>query len=86
MTSTPCRLEGAKVHAQAVFDQVVDVDDFLDAGHFGVILLHGHDLVDVLDVPAERIQLLDRRRLVGQEMFGELGQIRQAPACPWGRW
>ena len=33
-----------------ILDQLGHLDLFLDAGHLGVILLHGHDLFDVVDV------------------------------------
>ena len=50
--------EGAGVHAQAILDQLVDSDGFGDAAQLGVALLHGHGLLDVLDIIAQRGEFL----------------------------
>ena len=58
------------------------VDHFLDAAEHRVALLHGHNFLDVLDVVPQRIQFADRGLLVGDEMFGELGQMRRQVLAP----
>ncbi len=46
--------EGANVQAQAVLDQAGKVDDFPDPGYLGIALLHGDDILDVLNVDIQR--------------------------------
>ena len=50
-------LEGADVHRDRVFDQLVGLQIFEGAAHLGVTLLHGHHFLDVLDVAREQIDL-----------------------------
>src|ERR1019366_8256122 len=70
------------IHAQAVFHQIGHVDHFLHPPDLRIILLHGHNFLDVLDVPTQRIQFADDGRLGGQEMFGELGQMSRQMFAP----
>src|SRR5579871_158179 len=71
--------ERAGVQAQAVLDEIGDIDRFGDAAELGVALLHRDRLLDVLKVGAQGAQLLQCSLLVGDELGSLLlQQIRDA--------
>ena len=74
--------ESTLIQAQAVFHQIGHVDHFLHPAEGRVVLLHGYNFLDVLDVPPQRSQLAEVGLLLGQEMFGELGQMSRHMFAP----
>ena len=67
--------EGSFIHLQAVLHQHPDVERLDQAAAPGVALLHGDDFLDVLDVAAERRELLDRRIALGGQISRQLLQV-----------
>ena len=45
--------KAARVHAQRIFDQLRNLDSLDGAGNLGVALLHGDDIIDMIDVFAQ---------------------------------
>ena len=61
--------ERGAVDLDGVIDQLRGVDGFDDARDFGVALLHGDDLLDVLDVLQELLEFLQQSGLFVGEML-----------------
>ena len=53
---------GDHAHLEAVLHELGHADLLLDPAHHRVTLLHGHDVLDVLDILAQAHQLLDDLR------------------------
>ena len=67
--------ESAGIQPQAVFHQIDDLDGLRDAAELGVVLLHGDGVLDVLEVLAQRGELLQCRALIGEQLLAERGEI-----------
>ena len=73
-------LQRAGRQPQGVLHQLLGLKALPHPGHPRVALLHGHDLLDVLDVGPQRGQLRQQLRLLGRQVPGQLLQIaRQLP-------
>ena len=71
----------ARVHAQRVLQQIARFHLLGNPADFGVALLHGDDLLDVLNVVPQQIHFLEQGGLFGGQMIGQLPEIaRQLPA------
>ena len=51
-----------------------------------IVLLHGHNFLDVFDVLLQPIQFFQIVRLFAGQMLGQLRQIIRATVCLWDRW
>src|ERR1039458_4855663 len=70
------------VHAQTILDQGGHGHGLGDAAQLRVALLHGHRLLDMIDVVAQRTELLESEPLVSLQLLRELRQVsRQLPAA-----
>jgi len=67
--------DGALVQAQCVFEEIDGVERFDDAGDAGVILLHGHDFLDMVDVAGKLIDLFLKLGVLLSQMSGKGGEI-----------
>jgi len=61
-----------RIHAQTVFDQSGHGHGLGNAAQLGVALLHGHRLLDVIDVVTQRGQLLEGEPLVSLKLFRQV--------------
>ena len=68
-------LKGADVHRDRVFDELVSLQIFKSAAHFGVALLHGYHFFNVLDVAREQIDLGQDLGVFLHQILTELRQI-----------
>jgi len=67
-------VQSTLIHAQAVLHQIDHVDYFLHPADPRIVLLHGHNFIDVLDVLTQRIQFANGRLLFGQEVSESLAR------------
>ncbi len=68
-------VQGIAAHAQAVFNEGGEVQEFRDAGGDGVALLHRDNLLDVVDILPKGSQFENHRFLVGEQVFRKQGEV-----------
>ena len=68
-------LQGGGIDLDGILDQLGDIDDLLHAGDLGIALLHGDDLVDMLDVLAQVAEFEQKEALLLLEFVVDGGQV-----------
>ncbi len=71
----PVAIERTHVHAQCIVDEARNGEPLRHPDQLRIALLHRHDLLDVIDVLAQRFEFLQGDLLIEQEVFRQLAEI-----------
>ena len=83
-TWTPWRAKPGRVDLQGVIHQVGDGDGLDDAGDAGVVLLHGDDFLDVLDVAGQLVLLFVATAYARPASWSASWMMKRGTSLPLG--